>query len=105
MNFFLQIGMPSISAVSGTIMLVVPDVMGITIWSPKLDRVNASVRGVRFCQELINLYQFHKYDNVGMHGHSKKMDPTLKRSYTANELGIQLLFAAANGDLVFLRRY
>ena len=28
----------------------------------------------------------------------------LKRSYTANELGIQLLFASANGDLIFLRR-
>ena len=35
---------------------------------------------------------------------TKKIDPTLKRSYTANELGIQLLFASANGDLIFLRR-
>ena len=33
-----------------------------------------------------------------------KLDPTLKRSYTALELGIQLLFASANGDLVYLRR-
>ena len=33
-----------------------------------------------------------------------KIDPTLKRSFTANELGIQLLFASANGDVVFLRR-
>merc|ERR1719464_234033 len=85
-------------------MLVIPDVAGICIYSPKLDRINNPVRGVEFCQELINLYQFHKYDNVGLHGHSNKIDPTLKRSFTANELGIQLLFASANGDLVFLRR-
>ena len=86
-------------------MLVIPDVAGITIFSPKLDHINNSVRGVEFCQQLIKLYEFHKYDNVGLQGTSKKIDPTLKRRYTANELGIQLLFASANGDLVFLRRY
>ena len=86
-------------------MLVIPDVAGICIYSPKLDRINNPVRGVEFCQELINLYQFHKYDNVGFQQNSNKIDPTLKRSFTANELGIQLLFASANGDVVFLRRY
>ena len=99
-----QMGIPAISNVGGGMMLVIPDVAGISIYSPKLDWLNNPVRGVEFCQELINLYQFHKYDNVGMHGHSNKIDPTLKRSFTANELGIQLLFASANGDVVFLRR-
>lgn len=98
-------GMPAISSVCGAMMLIIPDVAGITIFSPRLDNIKNPVRAVQFCQELINLYQFHKYDNVGLHGHSNKIDPTLKRSFTANELGIQLLFASANGDVVFLRRY
>ncbi len=98
--------MPAISSISGALMIVIPEVAGITIFSPKLDHINNSVRAVQFCQELINLYQFHKYDNVGvdMSLSRKKIDPTLRKSYTANELGIQLLFASANGDLVFLRR-
>ncbi len=48
------------SAVSGALMLVIPQVMGITLWSPPLDRLNNSVRGVQFCQELIKKYSFHK---------------------------------------------
>lgn len=100
-----QIGMPAISSSSGAMMLVIPDVAGICIFSPKLDAINNTVRGVQFCQELINIYQFHKYDNVGTTlCRSSKIDPTLKRSFTASELGIQLLFASANGDLIFLRR-
>ena len=86
-------------------MLVIPDVAGITIFSPRLDNIKNPVRAVQFCQELINLYQFHKYDNVGaaLGVVGSKIDPILKKSFTANELGIQLLFASANGDLVFLR--
>ena len=34
----------------------------------------------------------------------EKIDPTLKKSFSVNELGIQLLFAAANGDMLALRR-
>jgi len=104
-QFAFNIGMPAISSSSGAMMLVIPDVAGICIFSPKLDAINNTVRGVQFCQELINIYQFHKYDNVGTTlCRSSKIDPTLKRSFTASELGIQLLFASANGDLIFLRR-
>ena len=102
-QFAFENGLPAISSSSGAIMLVIPDVAGITILSPKLDHLNNPVRGVDFCHELIKLYQFHKYDTIGG-GSSVKLDPTLKRSYTALELGIQLLFASANGDLVYLRR-
>jgi len=105
-QFAFNMGMPAISSVCGAMMLVIPDVAGITIFSPKLDSINNPVRAVQFCQQLINLYQFHKYDNVGaaLGVTRSKIDPILKKSFTANELGIQLLFASANGDLVFLRR-
>jgi glutaminase len=99
-------GMPAISSVCGAMMLIIPDVAGITIFSPRLDNIKNPVRAVQFCQQLINLYQFHKYDNVGAaldNYTGSKIDPILKKSFTANELGIQLLFASANGDLVFLR--
>ena len=32
------------------ILLVIPNVMGIVIWSPKLDEIGNSYRGVEFCK-------------------------------------------------------
>ena len=89
----------------GAMMLIIPNVAGITIFSPKMDTIHNPVRALEFCQQLINLYQFHKYDSVSSAPgkEDSKIDPTLKKSFTANEKGIQLLFASANGDLSFLR--
>ena len=45
-------------------MVVIPNVMGISLWSPPLDGHGNSVRGLQFCKELINLYHFHRYDDL-----------------------------------------
>ena len=52
------------SSATGVTMLVIPNVMGITIYSPPLNRIKNSVRGVQFCQELIERYQFHRYIKI-----------------------------------------
>ena len=41
-------------------MVVIPNVMGISLWSPPLDNFGNSVRGLQFCKELIRLYHFHR---------------------------------------------
>lgn len=41
--------MPAKSGVAGGILLVVPNVMGIVCWSPPLDKMGNSVRGIQFC--------------------------------------------------------
>ena len=55
-----KVGLPAKSGVSGALMLVIPNVMGITLWSPPLDKNGNSVRGVQFCEKLVKIYNFQK---------------------------------------------
>nr|QFG73887.1 MAG: glutaminase [Megaviridae environmental sample] len=59
-----QVGLPAKSGVSGSIFVVVPKVCGICIYSPRLDEMGNSVRGVEFCQELVRRYKVHIFDTL-----------------------------------------
>ena len=72
-EFAFTIGLPAKSGVSGAMMVVVPQVMGIAIWAPRLDSLGNSVRGVGFCRKLVERFNFHNYDSIS--GQEKKKDP------------------------------
>ncbi|MEM7617171.1 MAG: glutaminase A [Pseudomonadota bacterium] len=96
-EFAFTVGLPAKSGVSGGLMLVIPNVMGIALWSPKLDIMGNTVRGVEFSKQLVKQFNFHNYDSLV--GQSKKVDPR-KDSFTANiEPVFQLIWAASQGDL------
>lgn len=98
-----RIGLPAKSGVSGVIMVVVPNVMGLCTWSPRLDSHGNSVRGIDFCRELIRTFNFHNYDNLvgGLNG---KKDPRIDPGRVQRNLLIDLCWAAAEGDLTGIRR-
>ena len=65
-GFAFKVGLPGKSGISGGILLVVPNVMGIYMWSPALDTNGNSVRGVQFCESLVKTFNFHHYTRYSM---------------------------------------
>ena len=64
-DFAFEVGLPAKSGVSGTLMVVVPDVMGICLWSPPLGEFGNSIRGLKFCEELVKVYNFQQPKSLG----------------------------------------
>ena len=98
-EFAFTIGLPSKSGVSGALMVVVPNTMGICIWSPRLDALGNSVRGIEFCKRLVERFNIHNYDNlVGSVG--TKKDPRRRPEDLRSEAVTALCWAASQGDLL-----
>jgi glutaminase len=103
-EFAFSIGLPAKSGVSGAIMLVIPGLMGICVWSPRLDELGNSVRGIEFCRQLVAAYNVHVFDSlVTGHGRTAKRDPRRKKNQTQIEGVVALTWAASQGDLTEVR--
>ena len=90
------IGIPAKSGVSGIIMGIIPNVMGVAVFSPKLDELGNSSRGIEFFKELTKLYPFHIYDNIL----KENNNIILKNDIANNHFNIySLLMSASIGDL------
>ena len=96
-EFAFTIGLPAKSGVSGVVMIVVPNVMGICTWSPRLDSHGNSVRGIAFCRRLVEVFNFHNYDNLT--GNSAKRDPRLNPIQLKAKQVNEMIWAASKGDL------
>merc|ERR1719203_1553847 len=91
-----QVGVPAKSGVSGCVFLVVPNVCGIAIWSPRLDEVGNSVRGVAFARELIQRMVLHNFEIFS--GHTK-LNPLERRDADRQKALTEIVFAASVGDV------
>jgi len=102
-QFAFKVGVPAKSGVSGALVLVIPNVMGIGLWSPPLDALGNTVRGGIFAEKFIEKFVFHRFDNV-VHLASK-IDPR-KNKHDAEQEGVMsLLYSATTGDLTAIRRF
>ncbi|ETW06665.1 glutaminase A [Aphanomyces invadans] len=106
-----SVGIPAKSGVSGVLLLVIPNVLGLAVWSPRLDEIGNSVRGVQFCQELVKRFPFHNFDPFVEHlkkpspvYHAAASDCTTTDPKMRRKLAYQLLYAAYEGNVEEVRR-
>ena len=102
-EFAFKVGLPAKSGVSGGLILVIPNLMGIGLWSPPLDKIGNSSRSLQFCEELVDVFNFHDFDNLNYS--EKKIDPRRSMHQIAGLSICSLLFAAKAGDLSTFKKF
>jgi glutaminase len=60
-EWFVGVGLPAKSGVSGGIIAVLPGQLGIAVWSPPLDARGNSVRGIAVCRDLSSAMDLHTF--------------------------------------------
>lgn len=114
------VGIPSAAASSGATLVCVPGVVGFCVHSPRLDLVGNSVGARAFAAALSGHFKFHLYeDHISTHRIQKLLvnededeaggtdvlsDPTESQTTAEQVATSQLLAAAADGNLPFIRR-
>jgi len=101
-EYAFSIGLPAVSGRSGAVMICVPDVMGIVVWSPRVDACGNSYKGIDFSHKLVERFNFHNFDSALRN--VKKVDPRLKKNETKMKGVMAVTSAASAGDLDELNR-
>jgi glutaminase len=101
-EFCFHIGLPAKSGVGGGLLLVVPGLMGICIWSPRLNANGNTVRGVELATRLVETFRLHLYD--GLMSPAERIDPRLPVARWQASLTSEALWAASIGDVRSIRR-
>lgn len=101
-EFAFKVGLPAKSGVSGTLLLIIPNVMGISIWSPPLDKLGNTVRGIEFCKKFVETFNFHNYDAIATN--VDKLDPRIAPVDIKLSSADRLIWAASQGDIGEINR-
>ena len=104
-QFAFKIGLPAKSGVSGCIFLVIPNEMGICIYSPRLDKSGNSVRGLLCCQEFIakSSQNYHIFQTIFK---DTEKSVNFEEIDAGNKVMLKqlLISSASNGDISSLQK-
>lgn len=79
---------------------VVPNVMSICIFSPLLDDIGNSVKGIEVCKRLVDKYHFHIFENIV----SEKLKSVSLEDHSKEVLLQKLITAASNNDIEIIKK-
>ena len=96
-----DVGVPAKSGVGGCVYMVIPNVCGIAVWSPRLDKIGNSERGVAVARELVKRVKLNAFEVFSGLATDKLVITTRKHSEEQKEIG-ELLYAASEGDVASL---
>lgn len=111
-SWFYHAGIPAKSGVSGGVIGVLPGRLGIGVFSPRLDELGNSVRGVKACTKISQHFGLHLFNtpvaatNVIRHQISlgqilsQRVRPANQSRYLLQE-GVQYTIIELQGDLFF----
>lgn len=100
-----DIGIPAKSGVSGNIYAIIPNFGCIAIFSPLLDEIGNSVKGIKFFKKLVEKFQFHIFDTHSSNNlQNEKINPRITQNNIDRELKLKALFAVSEGDISELKR-
>ncbi|KHJ95146.1 hypothetical protein OESDEN_04913 [Oesophagostomum dentatum] len=103
-QFAFRVGLPAKSGVAGDMIMVIPNVMGIAIYSPRLDSLGNTYRGLKFAEAFIEKFNFHNYDSL-VYSDCKKMDPRKAVTEIDQDNTSRFMYAAKSGDISAMKRY
>jgi len=99
-----DVGVPAKSGVGGCVFMVIPNVCGIAVWSPRLDAVGNSVRAVAVAKALVQKFALHNFE-VFSGLSQRKIDVTARRSELKVAAITAVFFSASHGDVAELRAH
>ena len=74
----------------------------ICLWSPPLGEFGNSIRGVKFCEELVKVYNFQQPKSLGFDSLNQS-DPTKNKYENISEMVFNIHLAANAGDETALK--
>ena len=96
-----SVGIPASCGPSGLLMAVIPNVMGLVVYSPRVNAMGVPVRALRLCEMLTKRYRINMFDQLVYRDEEVRAlpEPAKKQTVTETIMFFDLCMAASRGDI------